>query len=310
MTEAMKVLVLGAAGQVGSEIEGAFTRVSETLNVSRPGIINTNRSDCDVSDPSAIEAIIDAHQPDWVINAAAYTAVDQAELEPDLAQQINAAAPQMMAGYCSRVGVRLLHISTDYVFSGAGEEPFTEESATQPLGAYGAAKLAGETAIKQALSAHIILRTSWVLGAQGKNFVKTMLTLAASRDEISVVADQFGAPTSARAIAETIASIVLSMSEATPEDNRWGTYHFSGHPFTTWSAFAETVFLQAQKKGLINEAPQVISITTAEYPTPAARPLNSRLDCSKIVQTFGISPDDWKVSLAAMLESLKVVEDA
>jgi dTDP-4-dehydrorhamnose reductase len=170
--------------------------------------------------------------------------------------------------------------------------------------------LAGEAAIKQALLAHIILRTSWVFGAQGKNFVKTMLKLSASRDEISVVADQFGAPTSARAIAETIASIVFSMSKAMSEDNRWGTYHFSGWPFTTWAAFAETVFLQAQEVGLISNAPQVTPITTAEYPTPAARPLNSRLDCSKIEAKFGISPDDWKVSLAAMLESLKAVEDA
>ena len=187
-------------------------------------------------------------------------------------------------------GARLIHISTDYVFSGEGDEPFTEGSATQPLGVYGTTKLAGEAAIKQALSAHIILRTSWVFGAQGKNFVKTMLKLSASRDEISVVADQFGAPTSARGIAETIASIVFSMSEAMPEDDRWGTYHFSGYPFTTWAAFAETVFLQAQEVGLISNAPQVTPITTAEYPTPAARPLNSRLDCSKIGAEFGISP--------------------
>ena len=213
MTEAMKILVLGAAGQVGSEIDAALTRLSKSLKVDCPTIINMNRDDCDVGDPSAIEAVIDEHQPDWVINATAYTAVDQAESEPDLAHKINSLAPKILAECCSRMGVRLIHISTDYVFSGEGDEPFTEESATQPLGVYGATKLAGEAAIKQALSAHIILRTSWVFGAQGKNFVKTMLKLAASRDEISVVADQFGAPTSARAIAETIASIVFSMSE-------------------------------------------------------------------------------------------------
>ena len=310
MTEAMKILVLGAAGQVGSEIDTALTNVSEDLKVECPKIINTTRTNCDVGDLSAIEAIIDVHQPDWVINATAYTAVDQAESEPDLAQLINAHAPRVLAESCSRVGARLLHISTDYVFSGAGDEPFTEESATQPLGVYGATKLAGEAAIKQALSAHIILRTSWVFGAQGKNFVKTMLKLSASRDEISVVADQFGAPTSARGIAETIASIVFSMSDAMPEDNRWGIYHFSGHPFTTWAGFAETVFLQATEKGLIGNAPRVIPTTTAEYPTPAARPLNSRLDCSKIGAEFGISPDGWKVSLAVMLESLKAAEDA
>ena len=310
MTEAMKILVLGAAGQVGSEIDAALTGVSESLKVDYPTIINLNRDDCDVGDPSAIEAVIDVHQPDWVINASAYTAVDQAESEPDLAHQINSLAPEILAECCSRMGAPLIHISTDYVFSGEGDEPFTEESATQPLGVYGATKLAGEAAIKQALSAHIILRTSWVFGAQGKNFVKTMLKLAATRNEVSVVADQFGAPTSARSIAETIASIVLSMSKAMPEDNRWGTYHFSGYPFTTWAAFAETVFRQAREVGVTSSAPQVTPITTAEYPTPAARPLNSRFDCSKIAANFGICPDDWKVSLAEMLEAVKVVEEA
>ena len=310
MTEAMKILVLGAAGQVGSEIDAALTSVSESLKVDYPTIINLNRDDCDVGDPSAIEAVIDVHQPDWVINATAYTAVDQAESEPDVAYQINAVAPKTLAECCSRAGARLIHISTDYVFSGKGDEPFTEESATQPLAVYGTTKLAGEAAIKQTLSAHIILRASWVFGAQGKNFVKTMLQLAATRNEVSVVADQFGAPTSARAIAETIASIVFSMSEAMPDDNRWGTYHFSGYPFTTWASFAETVFLQAKAKGVIGNAPPVTPITTAEYPTPAARPLNSRLDCSKIGAEFGISPDDWKSSLGTMLESLKAVEDA
>ena len=308
MTEAMKVLVLGAAGQVGSEIDAALRRVSAAARVLK--IINMTRANCDVGDPSTIEAVIDEHQPDWVINATAYTAVDQAESEPNVAYQINAVAPKILAKCCSRAGARLIHISTDYVFSGAGDEPFTEESATQPLGVYGATKLAGEAVIKQALSAHIILRTSWVFGAQGKNFVKTMLKLSASRGKVSVVADQFGAPTSARGIAGTIASIVFSMSEAMPEDSRWGTYHFSGYPFTTWAAFAETVFRQAREVGVISNAPQVTLITTAEYPTPAARPLNSRLDCSKIAAEFGISPDDWKSSLGIMLESLKAVEDA
>jgi dTDP-4-dehydrorhamnose reductase len=306
----MKVLVLGATGQVGSEVDAAFTRVAAAGGGVGISIINMSRSGCDVSDQSAVEAVIDFHQPNWVINATAYTAVDQAESEPDLAHQINAVAPKMMAECCNRVGARLIHISSDYVFSGEGEEPFTEESATQPLGVYGTSKLAGEAAIKQALLAHIILRTSWVFGAQGKNFVKTMLKLSASRDKVSVVADQFGAPTSAPAIAETIASIVVSMSEAMPEDDRWGTYHFSGYPFTTWAAFAETVFRQAQEVDVITNVPQVTPITTAEYPTPAVRPLNSRLDCSKIVQNFGISPDDWKVSLAAMLERVKAVEVA
>ena len=309
MTNTMKILVLGAAGQVGCEMDAAFTRVSAGVRVDGPMIINATRSGCDISDPKAIEILVDAHQPDWVINAAAYTAVDRAQLEPDLANLINARAPKLLAECCSRVGARLIHISTDYVFSGEGHQPFTEESATQPLGVYGKSKLGGEEAIKQTIETHVILRTSWVFGAQGKNFVKTMLTLAASRNEISVVADQCGAPTSARGIADAIASIVFSMSKAIAEDDRWGTYHFSGFPYTTWASFAETLFLHAQEVGLISKGPQVIPITTADYPTPARRPLNSRLDCSKIEAKFDISPDDWKVSLRAMLESLQAAED-
>ena len=306
----MKVLVFGAAGQVGSEMDAAFTRVAAAAKVEGPLVINTNRSDCDVSDPKAVEILMDTHQPDWVINAAAYTAVDQAEAESDLAERLNTEAPKILAKCCSRVGARLIHISTDYVFSGEGDQPSTEECATQPLGVYGKSKLAGEVAIRQVLAPHIIMRTSWVFGARGKNFVKTMLTLAASRDQVSVVSDQFGAPTSARGIAEAIASIVLSMLKAMDEDDRWGTYHFSGYPYTTWASFAETLFLQAQEVGLISKGPLVIPITTANYPTPAARPLNSRLDCSKLETKFDISPDDWKVSLRAMLESLKAAEDA
>ena len=306
----MKVLVFGAAGQVGSEMDSAFTRVAAAAKVEGPLVINTNRSDCDVSDPKAVERLMDTHQPDWVINATAYTAVDQAEAESDLAERINGEAPKVLAKCCSRIGARFIHISSDYVFSGEGDQPSTEESATQPLGVYGKSKLAGEVAIRQVLAPHIIMRTSWVFGARGKNFVKTMLTLAASRDQVSVVSDQFGAPTSARGIAEAIASIVLSMLKAMDEDDRWGTYHFSGYPYTTWASFAETLFLQAQEVGLISKGPLVIPITTANYPTPAARPLNSRLDCSKLETKFDISPDDWKVSLRAMLESLKAAEDA
>ena len=305
MTNSMRILVFGAAGQVGSEIDIALTRVAAAMEGDHLTIINTTRRDCDVRDPSAIEAVIDAHQPDWVINATAYKAVDQAELEPDLALQINAEAPKIMARCCSRDGARLIHISTDYVFSGECDQPLTEEATTQPSCVYGTSKLAGEAAIRQVLGAHIILRTSWVFGLQGKNFVKTILKLAASQNEVSVVADQFGAPTSAQAIAETIASIVLSMSKAMLEDDRWGTYHFSGYPYTNWASFAETVCRQAEILDLIDSAPRVIPITTAEYPTSAARPLNSRLDCSKIDTKFGVSPDDWKMSLGTMLESLK-----
>ena len=194
------------------------------------------------------------------------------------------------------------------MFPGRGDLPFDETAVTEPLGVYGKTKLRGEQAIRDALQAHIILRTSWVFGERGTNFVKTMLRLAGSRNQISVVADQIGAPTSARSIAETIASIVFAMQGAEETDTRWGTYHYSGYPFCSWSGFAREIFTQAVELGLITSSPQVHSITTEEYPTPAKRPHNSRLDCGKIRTIFDVEPDDWKVSLTAVLSSLKSAE--
>ena len=214
-----------------------------------------------------------------------------------------------MAKLCQAQAARLIHISTDYVFPGQGDLPFDETAVTEPLGVYGKTKLRGEQAIRDALQAHIILRTSWVFGERGTNFVKTMLRLAGSRNQISVVADQIGAPTSARSIAETIASIVFAMQGAEETDTRWGTYHYSGYPFCSWSGFAREIFTQAVELGLITSSPQVNSITTAEYPTPAERPHNSRLDCGKLRTIFEVEPDDWKVSLTAVLSGLKSAED-
>ena len=183
--------------------------------------------------------------------------------------------------------------------------PYKESDATGPQGIYGFSKLAGENSIREILNNHIILRTSWVFGSRGSNFVKTMIGLSNGQKKIRVVADQFGAPTSAKAIAVSVAEIVYLLSDSTAEGKRWGTYHFSGYPYTTWFEFAQEILMQAEGIGLIQSAPRVIPITTSEYPTSAVRPVNSRLDCSKFQSTFGVQPDDWKSSLGLVLDELK-----
>ena len=217
-----------------------------------------------------------------MINATAYTAVDKAEVERSLAFSINEGSVQCITEYCGVSGARLIHISTDYVFGGGGREPFTETDPTGPIGIYGLSKLAGEERIRGGLRRHIILRTAWVFGANGNNFVKSMLSLARNKSAISVVSDQIGAPTSARAIAGAIAAVVSQMLTADEEDSRWGTYHFSGYPYVSWADFASEIFRQAKNREIISRAPFVMPVTSSEYPTLAARPRNSRLDCSKI----------------------------
>ena len=305
----MKVLILGAAGQVGSELGPALQRTSHDHGGHGVEIITKTRDTLDVTDFDALSQTLSDLKPSWVINATAYTAVDRAESEPDLAELLNSTVPHYLAKLCQAQAARLIHISTDYVFPGQGDLPFDETAVTEPLGVYGKTKLRGEQAIRDALQAHIILRTSWVFGERGTNFVKTMLRLAGSRNQISVVADQIGAPTSARSIAETIASIVFAMQGAEETDTRWGTYHYSGYPFCSWSGFAQEIFAQALELGLMTAAPQVHSITTEEYPTPAKRPHNSRLDCGKLRTIFEVEPDDWKDSLTAVLSGLKSAED-
>lgn len=314
----MKVLILGAAGQVGSEIiaaledaavKGAPPDKASALALDHGlQVFGATRQSLDVTDVVSLNAAVRDLSPDWIINATAYTAVDRAESEPDLARLINAATPGALAEICQLVSARLLHISTDYVFSGDGNQPFTEAHDTEPLGVYGSSKLAGETAIRSALHEHIILRTAWVFGPQGNNFVKTMLKLAESRDEVSVVDDQVGAPTSARSIADAIATIVIDMACADGADDRWGTYHYSGYPYTSWAGFADEIFSAARDLGIISSPPSVRPIGTSEYPTPAVRPGNSRLDCTKINDIFGIKPDDWLTSLRPVLFALQSAE--
>lgn len=302
----MKILVLGANGQVGSEL-GAQLNGVRPLEGDRFTKIFASRSDVDVTELHALRDFLSHHEPNWIINATAYTSVDSAETEVSQAYKVNEHAVRVLADYCDTNDSNLVHISTDYVFDGRGKLPFREDSEVAPLGVYGASKLAGEEAIRSILERHIILRTAWVFGASGGNFVKTMLRLAETRSELGVVGDQYGAPTSARGIAKAIATLLSQMSQAESTDKRWGTYHYTGQPFVSWAEFAREIFLRAVQLGAISSTTTVNAIATEQYPTPAKRPHNSRLDCSKIKETFGIEPDDWHQSLEEMLNEIRGV---
>ncbi|MCW1955276.1 dTDP-4-dehydrorhamnose reductase [uncultured Lentibacter sp.] len=276
----MSILVFGKTGQVACE-----------LRRLHPEFTYLGRGDADLSSPETCAKAILAAKPDAVINAAAYTAVDRAEEEEALAHTINAVAPGAMARACATLAIPLVHISTDYVFDGSGEQARAPDAPTAPINAYGRTKLAGEEAIRASGALHAILRTSWVFSAHGTNFVKTMLRLAESRDALNIVADQIGGPTPASAIAAACAKIAQDISKS-------GTYHFSGAPDASWADFAREIFLQD------NRAITVTGIATSDYPTPAKRPLNSRLDCASIRSDFNIVQPLWKKELVKVISEL------
>ncbi|MGP9788673.1 dTDP-4-dehydrorhamnose reductase [Roseinatronobacter sp. NSM] len=278
------ILVFGRTGQVACEL----ARLA-------PEALFLDRDQADLSDPEACAAAIRAHSPHAVINAAAYTAVDRAEEQDALAAYINGASPAAMARECAVLAVPFVHISTDYVFDGAGTAPFAPDHPTAPLGAYGRTKLMGEQGVRAAGGAHAILRTSWVFSAHGNNFVRTMLRLGAERDVLRVVADQIGGPTPARAIAQACLTIAEAL-QTSPEKS--GTYHFSGAPDTSWAGFARAIMAGAGLDCRIDD------IATSEYPTPAKRPLNSRLECSSL-SVFGLNRPDWEQGLTEVLHELK-----
>jgi dTDP-4-dehydrorhamnose reductase len=281
----MKLLVFGKTGQVARELARIV-----------PDARFLGREEADLMDPAACAAAVAASDADAAINAAAWTAVDKAEAEEAAATVVNGEAPAAMAGAAAVKGIPFLHVSTDYVFEGAGDRPFATDHPTGPLGAYGRSKLAGEIGVRDAGGAHAILRTSWVVSAHGANFVKTMLRLSESRETISVVADQIGGPTPAAAIA---AALVDMAGQLVADPAKSGTYHFSGAPDVSWADFAREIFRQA---GL---ATQVGDIPTSAYPTPAKRPLNSRLDCTTLLDRFGIARPDWRQGLADILKELR-----
>lgn len=279
----MSILVFGQTGQVAREL------------CAKRDVIALGRDQADLSDPAACGDIIRQLRPDAVINAAAYTAVDQAEGEEALAAIINGDAPGEMARVAGELDIPFLHISTDYVFDGKGESPWLPGDEPCPVGAYGRTKLAGERAVASAGGRHAVLRTSWVFSAHGNNFVKTMLRLGAERDELSVVADQIGGPTSAGAIAGALLEMADQFVAGAGTS---GIYHFAGAPAISWAGFAREIFAQAGMDVMVND------IASSAYPTPAKRPLNSRMDCGDLARIFGITEPDWRVDLAAVLKNL------
>lgn len=278
----MRVLVFGKTGQVATE-----------LAALAPEATFLDRDAADLSNPEACVAAILEARPEAVINAAAYTAVDRAEEEEDLATLINGVTPGALAVACADLGIPFVHISTDYVFAGGGERPWEPQNVTEPLGAYGRSKLVGEQAVTEAGGQYAILRTSWVFSAHGANFLKTMLRLSETRDRLSVVADQIGGPTPAGAIAQA----ALTVAQGLRLENA-GIYHFSGAPDTSWADFARAIFASAGRKV------EVVDIPTTDYPTPAPRPLNSRLDCSKLAAHFDIARPDWKAAMDEIVKEL------
>lgn len=303
----MRIAVIGSGGQVGSELVGLDW--SSYLAEHNVDVISFTRAELDVTNEAAVRTILSELKPDWVINASAYTAVDKAESDSVAAYSVNALGPEILARCCTELGAKLIHISTDYVYPGEGSAPLTEDDAVGPTGVYGASKLAGELLVSRACKEHIILRTAWVYGASGGNFVKTMLRLGADRENLTIVSDQWGGPTSAVGIAGAIATMigVVTDRDAGSEDlsHLWGTYNFSGEPHVNWAQFAQAIFSEAVSLGLISSEPVIASITTEQYPTPAKRPFNSRLSNQKIADVFGLQPDDWRASLKDMLVELR-----
>lgn len=290
----MRVLISGAHGQVGHEL----------LSLAPGGfeLHGLGSAELDITDAAAVQAVIRALQPQLIINAAAYTAVDKAEAEPERAWAVNCTAVGHLGKAAENLAIPLFHLSTDYVFAGDAQTPYRETDPTAPTGVYGASKLGGETELARHCSRHIILRTSWVFGAHGNNFVKTMLRLGRQREELDVVADQHGCPTSAASIARALWALAeqYRIKGVLP----WGIYHYSGTPACSWHAFAQAIFQIAHEQGLLTQIPRVDEIPTSAYPTPAHRPTWSVLDCGKLHSTFGISQAHWRNELRAVLHTL------
>nr|WP_255682000.1 dTDP-4-dehydrorhamnose reductase [Luteimonas sp. BDR2-5] len=293
-------MVLGANGQVGQELLRAAAVLGPVVATTRSGML-PDGSACEQADfaaPDALPALLDRIQPGVVLNAAAYTAVDRAETDAEAARLANAVAPGVIAAWCAAHGVPLVHYSTDYVFDGTGTRPYREDDPTAPLGVYGATKLAGEAAIRAAGGRHLIFRTAWVYAAHGRNFLHTMLCLAAERDELRVVADQVGTPTPAALIADATVQALRA------GDGLSGTWHLTAEGETSWHGFAEAIFARAVDARLLAQAPVVVPIATADYPTPARRPAYSCLDTARLRGDFGIVLPTWQAGLDGVIAAL------
>jgi dTDP-4-dehydrorhamnose reductase len=286
------ILVFGGGGQFATEL--ACVAAAEGV-----GLATLAQGLADITQPEQVKRAVNECQPSLVVNAAAYTAVDKAESEPALAMAVNADGPRVLADACAEAGVPLVHVSTDYVFDGEKSDPYVEDDPIAPLGVYGRSKAAGEAAVRTAWPKHVILRTAWLYGVHGTNFLKTMLRLAAERDELNVVADQRGSPTCTADLARAILVVATAVERG---EAPWGTYHVAGTGETTWHGLASRIVeVQSPSTG---RRPRVNAITTAEYTTPARRPRNSVLDSSKFAATFGYRAPDWTESVDRTVASL------
>jgi dTDP-4-dehydrorhamnose reductase len=299
----IRVLVTGARGQVGTELVRELT--------GRAQVVAHDRSTLDLADPAQVVERVRAARPDVIVNAAAYTAVDRAESDADAAHTVNAVAPGVLAGEAKRLGALLIHFSTDYVFDGAKRSPYVERDPTQPLGVYGRTKLAGEAAIAQSGCAHLVLRTSWVYGPHGKNFLLTMLRLGEAREELRVVDDQRGAPTSSRSLARLVRELLdrngdtdeLTRREVDELAAHGGLYHATAAGETTWFGFAQAIFDGVSRRRR-SKPPRLIAIPTSEYPTPATRPAYSVLSSARLRSELGVAIPDWRAGLEETLSAL------
>ena len=296
----MKILLLGADGQLGYELHRACAPLGQVLPSTFSGLM-PGRQRCaqaDFAQPGAVAALVRAQKPQLVLNAVAHTAVDRAEDEPELAHRVNAEAVAELAAACREAGARLVHYSTDYVFAGVTDRPWREDDPTTPLAVYGKSKLAGEIAVRESGCRHLILRTAWVYAARGQNFLRTALRLAAEREELRIVNDQVGCPTPAR----WLASLTALMLARDPD--RDGTWHAVAAGACSWHEFARTIYSEALAAGLLERAPRLIGIPSSEYPAKAKRPADSRLDCSKLEADFGLRLPDWRVGLHEVIGEL------
>ncbi|MBQ0822078.1 dTDP-4-dehydrorhamnose reductase [Microvirga terrae] len=295
----MRIIIVGKEGQVARALaERARAHGAQAVLVGRPKL--------DLADPSGIEDALIETGGDLIVNAAAYTAVDQAETDPELAEAINGIGAGVVAGAATAMNVPVIHLSTDYVFDGTADRPYREDDPVSPLGAYGTSKLLGEEAVAAEAEDHVILRTAWVYSPFGKNFVKTMLRLAADREELGVVGDQHGSPTSALDIADGIFAISRNLLERREDRTLRGLFHMTGTGFASWAEFATEIFALSARLG--GPSAKVRPIATADYPTPAKRPANSRLDCSKLKDVHGVVLPLWRSSLEPCVKRL--IEEA
>lgn len=300
----MRILLTGVTGQVGSEILQVIKAFGE--------VVAPTRADLDLSKPQAVQKFVADVRPDWIINPAAYTAVDKAESEPDSAYAINEGAPRVLGIEAARLGIPVIHFSTDYVFDGSGTRPWAEDDAPSPLGVYGASKLAGERALAATGAAHLVFRTSWVYGSTGRNFLLTILRLAQQKQEMRIVDDQHGAPTWSRDLAHLMASVMRKVEtirgqKESPADlvrRLPSIYHAAASGETTWFGFAQEFIRRAAKAQPETGFAKLVPIATREYPTPARRPLNSRLSCSRLQEVFGIKLPPWQDATATVVDEI------